>query len=198
VCTRTVPMCRTVQSSILFSKHSCFLDTASCVRDTSDWPPYVQLSLCCWKNCSFLCGKWLLLWEWESWLIHQCTVCKWPTMGWSGSWISSMLWAKLPTWGDCPLVLQAAAPGHSWWYWSSYMWGWTSNEDTPVELVELYIHWTLPMAAVWTQTTTYFIACLHTRLSVDGTLETARRNSTTSKLIANYVCSLTADLSMSF
>ena len=66
----------------------------------------------------------LLLWEWESWYnIYWCTICKWPTLGWWELWILSLLWAELPTWDNCPLVLQAAPPSCNWQYWSSYLWG---------------------------------------------------------------------------
>jgi len=66
------------------------------------------------------CSQSIFLWKWkESWhTIQSNTPWKWPTLGWSRVWIPSLLRFELTIWCDCPLVLQAAAPG---WSWNSYL-----------------------------------------------------------------------------
>ena len=107
--------------------------------------------------------KWLLLWKWESsHNMDQYTLRKWPTLGWSGLWIPFLLRIDLATWCDRPLVLQAAAPGHNWWYWSSYLWRRTGSFSWRYSS---WTYWTLhPLkspimnyAAVWAQTVSYFL-----------------------------------------
>jgi len=57
--------------------------------------------------------------------IAQVLYSRWPTLGQPVVWIPSLLWVELSIWGDRPLVLQAAAPGHNWWHQSSHLWEWT-------------------------------------------------------------------------